>query len=227
MTHPKTFCVIGTEFAQRQRALTKITHSLLGGRDSALNVNVLYAHEVEVESLRELVSRYSFGGEKIIIFKEAHMFSEKVKEYLLDEWDTLVTENSLVFDIEQDPAFLVKGRKYKDDRFLQHILKRSQLYKTYSYRKDILLYKLLWPLRKNDRAEALYILEKLFLEEPNESKLGMQVLCMLIKEFSRPEYQSRRQDYLTLVWETDRQIKERGLAPKLALSLLLTKIFSS
>ncbi|MBN2483602.1 MAG: hypothetical protein JXD21_05315 [Candidatus Omnitrophica bacterium] len=227
MAHPKTFCVIGTEFAQRQRTLTKITHSLLNGRDSALHVNVLYAHEVEVESLRELISRYSFGGEKIIIFKEAHMFSEKVKKYLLDEWDALAAANSLVFDIEQDPALLVKNKKYKDDRFLQHILKSSQLYKTYSYQNEIPLYKLLWPLRKNNQAEALYILEKLFLEEPNESKLGMQVLGMLIREFSRPEYRSRRQDYLTLVWEADRLIKERGLTPKLALSLLLTKIFSS
>ncbi len=226
MPKHKIFCVIGKEFTQRQYALTKITRSLLGKRDQSLYVSVFYPHETELEHIRRAVSNYSFAGDKILVVKDPHVLKKDIKQFLLDELDTIAASNYLVFDIEHDYASLLKDRKLSRDRFIQCILKKAQVYKIQSYGSDVPLFALLNAVRRNNQARALYVLEELFREESNETKIGMQILGMLIREFSQPRYRFRQKDLLALLWEADRSVKERGLRPKLALSILLTKIFS-
>lgn len=226
MPKHKIFCVIGKEFTQRQHILAKITRSLLGKRESSLHVNVFYPHETELEDVRRAVSSYSFSGDKILVIKDPHLLDKTIKQFLLDKLEVVTSSNYLVFDIEHDYQSLLKDKKVSQDAFIQCILKKAQVYKIQSYSRDVPLFALLNALRRNDRSRALYVLEELFREESNETKIGMQILGMLIREFSKPQYQARRSEYLDLLWEADRSVKERGLKPKLALSILLTKIFS-
>jgi DNA polymerase III delta subunit len=227
MKKAKVFCVIGEDFSASQAALTAIKNNLLQGANQALNFSVLYSHELTVKKAKDILFSYSFEGDKIVLFREAQNLSKEVKALFTEQWEDILKQNYLIFDIASDHEEFMRSKKNAADPFYKLLFKTSQLQKLRSFGDNFNIFKLIGAIRKHNLNSALYILENLFLEFKNETKVGMQILGMLIKEFSRPQtVRGRRQKYLKLIWDADRMMKVQGADHKLALSVLITRLIS-
>jgi hypothetical protein len=220
----RLFCVIGISFSDRSQAIEKIKNNILKNKNRALNVSVLYGRGLTLPTLKEVVYSYSFDGDRVIILKEADYLSPSLKEFFLQEFEEILTLCYIIFEIDKNYGDFIKDKNIQMDNFFQTILKRSLLTKLYSYKDQISMGSFVYALRKSNIAAALHSLERLFLEGKHESSIGLQVLGVLVREFSSPRYQNEKLKYLKLIWETDRLMKDKGVEPKVALGTLVTKL---
>jgi len=225
MLKDRVFVVIGSDFLNRKRAIDNIKTKLLKKRELALNTQVLYAREIDLISLRELLFSFSFDGDRIIIFKEAQNLSKQVKDFIYKNLKSIIGNNYLIFDIERDYASLKKDKSFLKDRFFSYLFRYAYLLKLSSFKEDISIQKFLVMVRKNRVAQAIYILEKIFdIGSKKKEFLGIQILGALTREFSYIKNPLEKERYFNLIWETDRALKEGRVEPRLALELLVTKI---
>jgi hypothetical protein len=222
MIRKKIFCVIGLDFFHRQRAIDRIKFQILKNKNYSLNTTTLYSGELDTKRLQEAVFHFSFDREKIILFRNSQKLPSDIKNFLLKEINKIIVFNYVIFEIERDYREFVSDKKIIQDTFFRYILKNSTLRKIHSFKEDISLKKFIIDVRRNRFSSALYKLERLFLEFKNDKKLGVQILGALVREFSY--LAGQRQKYFDLLWDTDRLIKEKGIDPKLALEILITKL---
>ena len=224
MVNTRLFCVIGISFSDRSQAIEKIKDSILKNKNRSLNTATLYCRGLAPQTLKEAVYSYSFDGDKIIVLKEADHLSTPAKQFLLQEFETIISSCYIIFEIDKNYADFVRDKKVQTDTFFQTILKKSLLKKVYSFKDEISMGSLVYALRKSNIAAALHSLERLFLEGKHSSSVGLHVLGVLVSEFSSPRYQNEKAKYLKLIWETDRLIKDKGIEPKVALGTLVAKL---
>jgi len=175
--------------------------------------------------IKEILNLATLGKRKMIIFKNPQNLSSSLKNFLYKEFKKKI-DAFLVFEIEKD--YNKFSEEIKEDLFLRFILKEGNLYRTYSSPTFSQIYKFIYAFRKNDYPQALKILENLFKEETNSNLLGTKLLGILIKNYSLFHLfnsSSSQNDLLSLLWETDRLIKEKGISSCLALERLLIKLY--
>ena len=190
-----------------------------------MDVVTFYPEKVKKNEIKEMLNLASFGKKRMIIFKNPQNLSASIKDFLYKELKKKINA-FLVFEIEKDCNKFLE--EVKEDLFLQFILKEGNLYRTYSLSTFPQIYKFIYAFRKNDYPQALKILENLFKEETNSNLLGTKLLGILIKNYSLFHLfnsSSSQNDLLSLLWETDRLIKEKGISSCLALERLLIKLY--
>jgi len=223
------FCIIGSDYAHRHRALERIKNEILKDNNiSSLDVVTIYPEKVKKREIKEILNLASFGKKRIIVFKNPQNFSASVKNFLYEELKKKI-DAFLVFEIEKD--YNKFSEKIKEDLFLQFILKEGVLYRTYSSATFSQIYKFIYAFRKKNYPQALRILENLFREETNNNLLGARLLGVLIKNYNFfrlfNSSSDQNEELLYLLWETDRLIKEKNISSRLALERLLIKLYLS
>jgi len=223
------FCIIGSDYVHRHRALERIKNEILKDNNiSSLDVVTIYPEKVKKREIKEILNLASFGKKRIIVFKNPQNFSASVKNFLYEELKKKI-DAFLVFEIEKD--YNKFSEKIKEDLFLQFILKEGVLYRTYSSATFSQIYKFIYAFRKKNYPQALRILENLFREETNNNLLGARLLGVLIKNYNFfrlfNSSSDQNEELLYLLWETDRLIKEKNISSRLALERLLIKLYLS
>ncbi|RKY37358.1 MAG: hypothetical protein DRP72_03230 [Candidatus Omnitrophota bacterium] len=221
----KIFCVIGLDFEHRQRAIENIKKELLREKAAFLNTVVLYCKDLNLQELKSTLYTFPLEKKRVVIFKGAEYLSQGVKLFLLRKLKDLLSLNYLIFEIERDHAQFIYDRKVREDKFFSYLLKRCILRRIISIQEDYSLNKLISLVRRNERAQAFSTLEKMFLQSKKSENLATQILGALTREFSYLTNHYQRSRYFQLLWEADRLIKEKGIPSKLALEILLAKLF--
>lgn len=225
MEKSKFFCIVGSDYFHRHRALERIKNELLRNNNlSCLDVVTVYPDKITKKDIKEILNLASFGKKRIVVFKNPQNLSSSIKNFLYEELKKKI-DVFLVFEIEKEyNEFLGEAK----DAFLQFILKEGILRRTYSSSSFPQIYKFIHAFRKKDYSQALQVLEVLFKEETNINLLGTKLLGMLIKNytfFNLFDNETQSEDLLSLLWETDRLIKEKGISSCLALERLLIKLY--
>jgi len=122
------FCIIGSDYIHRHRALERIKNEILKNNDiSSLDVVTFYPEKVKKNEIKEMLNLASFGKKRMIIFKNPQNLSASIKDFLYKELKKKINA-FLVFEIEKDCNKFLE--EVKEDLFLQFILKEGNLYRT-------------------------------------------------------------------------------------------------
>ncbi|MFA5007656.1 MAG: hypothetical protein WC546_00300 [Candidatus Omnitrophota bacterium] len=223
-TKEKVFFVSGANFSGRRLIIENIKKKTLKGNISSFNILNFYPKEINLKDLQEKVLLSSFDKEKILIFKDAYNLPKEVKDFLYDNFSKAISNNYIIFEAEGN--YSLKNKKIASDKFFNFILSKAACYKADTKFYEISFDDFRKSIRQNNVTQAIYVLDKLFEEKAsdNEKKtLGLQLFGVLISESSYLKNDTLRKKYLNYLWEADRAIKERGLDPRFAIELFLSR----
>jgi hypothetical protein len=220
----RIFLVAGQDYFQRQRAIESIEKRI--SKVSSLNTVIFYSKEIDLKILKEKLFTFSFDKEKIVIFKEAQNLPSLIKYFLFKNMKKIIAFNYVIFEIEEDYQKLSKNKNFTQDTFFSFLLKKATPFKLTSFSLRLTLEDFKSSIRKGNLNLSLFILERLFKEAKKRDILGMQILGILINEFSYLKNPWEREKYLSYLWEADRKIKEKGIDSQLAITEALVKMFA-
>ena len=219
----RVFFVCGSDFAGRRLIIENIKKKTLAAGQTSLNILNFYPKEINIKDLQEKVLLSSFDEKRMLIFKDVYNLSKEVKDFLYDNLEKIISNNYIIFEAESDA---LKSKKVSADKFFNFIANSAVCYKTSlsapapsfdDFKKSI---------RQNNIAQAIYVLAKLYEARSSDGEkkaLGLQLLGILISEFSYLKNDILRKKYFNYLWEADRAIKERGFDPRFAIELFLSK----
>lgn len=229
----RIFLVTGKDFDQRQLLIETIKNRILNKLAASLNVLTFYGKEIDIKTFQERISTFSFDKEKIIIIKGIEGLSRELKETLLKNFKKILTHNYVILETEKEYMQLERDKKISSDSFFVFVLKYAAI--PFKHKKSFVPYDATFEgfrqsARKADAAGTLYILEKLFESKTSDKEkeiLGLQILGVLVGECSYLKNPLIKEKSFNYLWETDRLIKERGIEPRFALEILLTKLLGA
>ncbi len=222
-TNTRVFFVSGSDFAGRRLIIENIKKKTLATGQTPLNILNFYSKEINIKDLQEKVLLSSFDKNKMLIFKDVYNLSKEVKDFLFNNLGKIISNNYVVFEAESDS---LKGKKISTDKFFNFIANSATCYKTSLSEPALSFDDFKKSIRQNNAAQAIYVLAKLYeaKSSDNEKKaLGLQLLGILVSEFSYLKNDILRKKYFNYLWEADRAIKERGFDPRFAIELFLSK----
>ncbi len=218
----RVFLIAGCDFSQRQIAVEGIKKRIFKGTQTALNTFVFYPKEIDFLDLQEKLLLNSFGGSRLIIFKDFLDLNPQVADFLSQNLKKISAGTYFIFETDKDYYWLGRDKKIISHKFFSWLLKEAALIKTVALKREASFRDFLDSLNRKDLASSLYILESLFQKDPKDKLLGPQVIGALVKRYANlSQEKGKTWDYL---WEADRAIKEKGLDPRLILEALLVKL---
>lgn len=227
-TAKKVFLVIGDDFFQRRRLIENIKKTILQNKKDPLNIINIYTKETDFKTVQEKVLNFSFNQEKIVVFKDAYRLSPSVKDFLLKNFEKIISANYLILEIEAEYSLFRQDRKITSDRFFQFLFKEAVGLKTSAPAPETSSWNdFSRGMRQKDLEGCLYFLEKLFRAEGNGKELAPLILGVLGREISFCRDPQEKETGFFHLWQTDRQIKEKGIEAKLAIEILLIKLLTS
>ncbi len=225
MLKNKVFLIVGEDFSSRKHAIESIKKKLARGRPSVFQVSTIYSDQTDLNGIKELLFTSSFGGERIVIFKDITSLDKEIKDFLYKNLNTVVSSNYLIMEIEFSPDQIYRDKRFTADKLLGYLLKYARIIRIRSFPESVSIKKLIFSLRDRKLDRSLYILEKIFSDTGvRTDALAMMVLGSLSREFSRLRLPVEKERCFLLLWDTERALKEGRVPPKLALELLITKL---
>ncbi|MBD3245390.1 MAG: hypothetical protein GF333_00060 [Candidatus Omnitrophica bacterium] len=226
-TSGRIFFIIGKNSLLRQRALRMLRKNILHSRHSAVSVHLFYAKEIDLFDLQEKAFTYAFEQEKILVFKDSAKLPAAVKKFMCRHRDELLRMNYLIFDVEEEYLKFREGKKYRADEFFKTYLRGAKVYKAAAAEGPLSLDDLKHALRKKDSGDSFFVLERLLREEGKRGReLGPQILGMLVYESMRASNPKIKEACFSLLWDTDRALKETGIENRLIIERCLAKWLS-
>ena len=218
------YFVIGLDFINRKRAVEKIQSRIIDPKNSCLNTHIYYSEDIDRDNLRNLLFSFSFGGKKVVIFKEVQKLLSPIKDFLYNNIQKIITNNYLIFELNQDCWSFKQNRRFAKDKFFIFLFKQASVYKLASSRSELSLKYLMNLIRDRRLTDALYSLENIFNTAAQENILGMQILGALSRNASYLYDLKIKKKYFNLIWNTERELKEGKLSARLSLELLIVKL---
>ncbi|MCK9573212.1 MAG: hypothetical protein M0R20_02270 [Candidatus Omnitrophica bacterium] len=219
----RIFFVSGSDFEGRKLIIENIKKKTLAIGQTSLNVLNFYPKEINIKDLQEKVLLSSFDEKRMLIFKDVYNLSKEVKDFLCNNLDKIVSNNYIVFEAEGD---VLKNKKMSADKFFNFIANSARCYKTSLSEPALSFEDFKKSIRQNNAAQAMYVLAKLYQEKSSDSEkkaLGLQLIGVLVSEFSCLKDDVSRKKYFNYLWKADRAIKERGFDPRFAIELFLSR----
>lgn len=223
----KVFLISGTNFRQRQHAIEGIKKRILKGKADLLDVYTFYSKEIDVKSLNEKLLTVSFKKNKIIVFKNFQNLPVAARSFIFEKIKLILESNYLIFETDKDQRQLQESKKISADKFFNFILKSAALFRTASVKDKSSIEELMGSIRRNNLADSIYILEKLFQGGSKDKALGPQIIGILVQKFSFLKNSTEKDRCFKYLWKADREIKEKGLNPRLVIETLLARVFVS
>ncbi|MCM8831781.1 MAG: hypothetical protein NC918_06295 [Candidatus Omnitrophica bacterium] len=222
----KIFFVVIPDFQKRKYAVEKLIKKILQNSPTSLNVLVLYSKELNLESLKDKTSFISFDLKKILIFKEITQLSAEIKDSLSKDLTRLASNNYFIFETEMDYFDFIYDKKFNTDKFFKFLLQNSTIIRASKVNNISLFAEFKRSLQRANIVEILYILEKLFNEYPNDDKLSLQILGILIFRASLIEDIFKKERYLDELFKLDRALKEKNIETRVAIEKTIAKLLS-
>ncbi len=222
----KIFLISGQDFASRRFIIDNIKKKILQGAASQLNVLTFYAKEIDIKDLQEKILLITFDKKKLLIFKDIENIPKAIKDFLLTNMTKMISNNYVLFETEK--AYFANDRRIAQDKFLSFIFSNSTIFKTGKYTAQATFNDFINSIRLRDLSNSLYVLARLFETKASDTEkkaLGLQLFGVLVNEISYLRDRPLREKYLKLLLKTDRMIKEKGMEPRLAIELFLSKSF--
>ena len=222
----KIFFICGQDFEQRRLITENIKKTILPVAPGSLLTLIFYAKEIDIKDLQEKISLISFDKNKILIFKDAESIPKAIKDFLLNNITKILSNNYILFETEKD--YFVNDRRIAQDKFLSFIFSNSLVFKAGKQAYQISFGDFINSVRSGDLSQALYILARLFETRTTDSEkkaLGLQLFGVLVSEVSYLKDSGLRRKYLNYLLKTDRMIKEKGMEPRIAIELFLSRSF--
>ncbi|MFH1767599.1 MAG: hypothetical protein ABH858_00375 [Candidatus Omnitrophota bacterium] len=225
MFKKRVFFVVSADSINRRRTVENITIKILNKKDSSLNTHVFYGKDAHLDKVKELVLSFSFGRDKVIIFKQADTLPEDLKAFLRDNIKDMVSNNYFIFEIERDYFEFQGDKRLAKDKLFELLSKEAHVFRISSFSEQASIKKLLLMIRRKRLPEALSVLEDIFDQETKkEDFLGVQILGALTRQFSYMDNSLEKERCFNLIWQSERIIKEGRVEQKVALQLLITKL---
>ena len=225
MLKKKVFIVAGSDFTRRKSAVDSLKKRLIPHKSSCLNFQVYYSRDIELDKLRGLLLSFSLEKERIVVFKESSFLGKGAKDFLYKNISSIVKNNYLIFEFEENYFFLSRDKHFTNDRFFGYIFKNAFLIRTSSFVNGVSIRNLMDAIRKNRLRDSLYILESIFNNAGKDrSFIGMQILGAITKSFSYMRNPVERKRCFNLIWEAERILKGGKIEDKATLQILITKL---
>lgn len=221
----RVFLIAGSDFSQRHRAIANIRERILRDKTASLNTLTFYSKEIDISNFQEKLFNFSFDKEKIIILKDAGRLSKDARAFLGNNLEKIISNNYIILETDDDYFSLRRDKKLSSDKFFSIILKDACIIKVLSSSHESSLEDFKRNIRKNDLSAAFHVLEKLFEVNAKDRDFGPLLLGVLVREISYMRDPSARGKYFRYLWEADRNIKEKGMDTRLAIEVLLAKMF--
>jgi len=225
MFKTRVFLVIGSDFSNRKRAIESIRKKIPKEASPFLNDQTYYSKEIDLIALKSALLSFSFGGGRVMLFKDALTLSKDAKNIIFENIKVSAGLNHLIFEIDDDYYSASKSKKFTADPLFSMLLKQATVIKLSSFNNENLIRKLVIFLRNNDCSQSIYMLNRIFKETKNKTFLGVQILGAVTREFSYTKDRSKKEQCFRLIWDTDRILKEGKADSQLALELLIAKIY--
>jgi hypothetical protein len=219
----RIFLVATDDFEQRRRAIDSIKRRILKESLTPLNTLTIYSKEIFLKDLAEKLFTVSFGKEKILIFKDTLQLSADIREFLFKNLKKILPGNYLILEMDESLDSLRGKRALVHDRFFALVFRNATKFNLSWRPQALTIEDFKRSIDRNDLAQSLYIMRRLFETKVKDTELGMQLLGTLIYIFSYLKSPVEKERCLKYLWEADRAIKEKGLKPQLALELFLVK----
>lgn len=221
----RVFLISGSDFFQRRQVIENIKAKIFSGKPYSLNTFNIYSNDVDIVELQEKIFTFSFDKEKLIIFKDAYNLPKEVKNFLFSNIEKITSANYLILEIDKDFYQLQREKAIAGDKFFNLVFKQGYVHRISSYSEKISLDDFRMSLQKNDFSTALYILEKLFEGKSKEREIGPLILGMLTARYSYSKNFSVKKRNFRYLLETDRILKETDLDVRLAIEMLLVRLW--
>ena len=222
----RIFLICGQDFANRRLIIENIKKAILQKAPGSLNTLIFYAKEIDIKDLQEKILLISFDKNKILIFKDVENIPKAIKDFLLNNITKILSNNYVLFETEKD--YFANDRRIAQDKFLNFVFSNSTVFKAGKQAYQVSFGDFINSVRSGDLSQALYVLARLFEARVNDSEkkaLGLQLFGVLVSEVSYLKDRDQRRKYLRYLLKTDRMIKEKGMEPRLAIELFLSKSF--
>jgi len=221
------YFVIGSDFINRKRAVENIKSKIVNARDSRLNTHTYYSSEIDIDSLRNLLFSFSLYGRNVLIFKEAQKLSPRIKDFLYNNVQKTISNNYFIFELEKDYGYLKQDVKFIKDKFFGFLLKKASLFKVGAPQYELFLKDLMKAIRSSRLADAICVLDNIFAAAGSrQGLLGMQILGALSRDSAYLANSEEKRKRFNFIWHTERQLKGGKTPPRLALELLIVRLFS-
>ncbi|MFA5272083.1 MAG: hypothetical protein WC412_07095 [Candidatus Omnitrophota bacterium] len=220
------FLICGQDYAQRRLIIENIKKKILQKTTGQFNTLTFYAKEIEIKDLQEKILLIPFDQKKILIFKDTENIPKAIKEFLLNNITKILSNNYILFETEK--GYFTNDRRVAQDKFLNFVFSNSTVFKVGKYVSVPSFSDFIASIRSGDLSTALYVLAKLFEVKSSDSErkvLGLQLFGVLVSEVSYLKDRDLRRKCLKHLLKTDRMIKEKGMEPRLAIELFLSKSF--
>lgn len=203
----------GEDEVSKKRKLDSLKREFLSKDTKEFNYDVLYAKEIDPLKFKELLKSSTFGGNiRLVIIKDALNLSDSVKEYILSYLRSRDPKTILIIDIKDfDPK----------DEFIQKVFRYA---KTFRFRRPIKVntFDLSRALEKKDLILSLDILSKLLSRGEKPERILGSLRYQWINDDTLEFAERKRR--ISLLLDTDINLKRGRLKPNFALELLITKL---
>ncbi len=225
MKKHNVFCVIGSEYFHRLKAIERIKKRLT--KEETFDVLTIFPDQITLSGVDEMIRSLGWGRKKILLFKCAQNLPLSLKEFLLKK---LITDKNLphfIFEFDRSYSELIKDKKLKEDTLFRYLIKKATIIKTFSIPLKDPTFDFINAFYRKDFSQAIYFLEKIFdTSSVHPAVLSTKLLGRLVKSFSYYFVGEEKTKIFSSLWEADRCIKEKGQDPKLVLERLVIKLAS-
>lgn len=214
----KGLILAGTDYPSKKTVIDFVRTRY--GAGAPVDLSQWYPDTLDHTHLEDTLRMIGFHRKTLIIFRQAQQFKNSIKEIVRTCIDRnfLPDETFLIFDFEtpdipalsHDPFFEFLRQRFPLQRFEHDIGDEASFKGLYA------------ALRNRRRTEALLSVKALLQNKEEEN--APQIMGLLINFVQHTVLQHKDKAF-TLFWETDRRIKTGLCVPRVAIPLLLVKLF--
>jgi len=214
----KGLILAGTDYPSKKAVIDFVRTRYGGG--APVDLFPWYPDSLDRTHLEDTLRTAGFHLKRLIIFRAVQQFKNTIKDVIrtcIDQ-DLIPDGTFLIFDFETEdiPAL-------SRDPFGEFLMQRFPLERVAHTAGDEASFKGLYAaLRNRRRAEALANVKALLQDREEEN--APQVMGLLINFIQHAALQHKDRAF-ALFWETDRRMKTGLCVPRVAVPLLLVKLF--
>lgn len=210
------YLFLGDDEISKKRKLDSLKREFLSQDNREFNYDILYANQINLLKFKELLKSSTFGGNnRLIIIKDALNLNILIKEYILSYLKRQDPKTILVIDIKDFDA---------KDKFIQELFRYAKAFKFQRLQK-INTFDLSRALKKKDSVLSLNILSKLLSNGERPERILGGLRYEWVNDHSLEFEEKKRR--LSLLLDTDLNLKRGRLRADFALELLITNLLSN
>lgn len=207
------YLFIGEDELAKTEKIQSFKKQLFPPELEPFNYEVFSAKELTLPLLKEALSRLPVSAKgRLLVIKDALKLKDEIKECLLDRlkhWPETIT---VIFDLSRPPQ--------EENKFLSGLLKASRAIH-FKAKEEVNAFGLARAMERKQAESALNILLELF----NAGEKAERIMGALRYQFAKPSLNpEERKKKISLLLDTDMNIKTGRLRPEFALEALIVKL---